>query len=531
LNDLVIFVARASFEELSRRREDVDWRTSEQSHYTKGTRSMIRLNSSLVALLTPLLAISIAYACTPKDASKDDGMGGQGGNASTSGGTAGKDSTGGSTESNAGSAGAADEAGAPNGLEGGAGGQTHGGDAGDAGSGGMAGGDSTCGALGQACCGSSCDEQLVCLGTATCSCAQALFGGYVLRGDGKLYGQGTATSATTGNGMGVARSLNVDARVAILNADTGFALTDVTDVQDGLYHGCAVAAGSAWCWAVGAAIGNSYGQLGKGTTDTNSALYGASRVLKAVNQPLQNVVAIGGGWSNTACAVTHEGQLYCWGDLQWAVNGGTKLSSGYAQLITTDGSAPLSGVLQAAVGASHVCAIVQAVSNRELWCWGENATFNNLGLGDSTNRQYPTKVLGLSNPSQVVIADYNEQESGATCALDGGAVKCWGVNSYGATGNGDANTLRVLHPTPVVNASSTALDGVTALQSALQSFCALRADHSLWCWGSSAGSPSAIKSGVSNVVAIGSAKEPRFLSDDGVYHFGATSRTPYCGSL
>ena len=364
-------------------------------------------------------------------------------------------------------------------------------------------------------------------------CVAALFGSYIVRGDGKLLEEtvtGLSGSQTT-----------------VLDGTSGLPLASVQNVQDGTAHGCATVqipsdqndgadasmSGSAWCWRT-AANGNSMGQLGNGVIDTNGAVFHASKVLTATGEPLSNVVSVADGPGNTACAVTEEGNLYCWGDLTWITNAGVSLSSAYAVLITTDGSKPLSNVLKAAVHPTFACAIVKGSSSNEVDCWGFNqGNVANLGVGDSVNHKYPTRVLGPTNPTNIEIADFNGLY-GTTCALDGARVRCWG--STQAVGNVNSNGTNPALVT--LQDGSTALDGVVNLKRGLQNYCALRTDATLWCWGGGFKSY-AVNFTVTNVLMLGepgglggsSPGDVRFLTSDSAYHIGTGTRTPECGPL
>jgi alpha-tubulin suppressor-like RCC1 family protein len=350
---------------------------------------------------------------------------------------------------------------------------------------------------------------------------QALFGTYALRVDGKLLHE---TPASNG------------AQTPVVDASTGLPLSGVVSVGDGLSHGCAaVADGGVVCWRTAAATGNADGQIGNGATDTTGAVYRATPVLTAANTPLTNVKAMATADYNSSCAITKDGKLYCWGDLTWLVNKGTLLHSGYAQAITTDGATPLSGVLQASTLSLDSCAVIQGASAREVWCWGYNVP-NFLGLGDTTNRQYPTKVLGVTNPSKVVVGQQNNTSLTATCVLDGENVRCWGLNVNGQTGVGNTNSP-VGSPALVTVENASALTGVIDLSYGIREFCALRAGNTLWCWGAGTNSY-ATNYGVTNVTLVGSpaggeasGTGMRFLTSDGVYHLATVSRTPNCGVL
>jgi len=366
----------------------------------------------------------------------------------------------------------------------------------------------------------------------TCSCVKALQGRYVIRTDGALLYEADP---------------NLTTQTPILDGTTGLPLTGVTSVQEGSFHGCAVQSTTktAWCWRSAENYGNYYGQLGKGTTDSLSTnLFQATQVLTAANTPLADVVAIAdtevpytGANGGTACAVTGGGKVYCWGSLTQLTNGGTALTSAYAVPITTDGVTPFAGVLQVGVytNGSYACATVQGAASRELWCWGANNQ-GYLGLGDTTERRYPTRVLAIDNPVKVLLNDNN----GSTCVLDGSQVRCWGYNGSGETGNGTTDTPVKAPSLVTLMGGTTPVANVTDLhagQNSLGNFCALTATKSVLCWGSGFQTyPTDF--GATKVAFLGgTGNYVRYVTDDGLYHHGTasnrvgTTRVPNCGPL
>jgi hypothetical protein len=380
----------------------------------------------------------------------------------------------------------------------------------------------TCGTNGQACCvapADLCQTDLTCLLGASCSCAKGIFGSYIIRADGVvLQMPTTATGAQT----------------PVLDADTAQPVTGVVAGYEAYNSNntpstaCAVKNdGSVWCWRA-AANGNQYGGLGNGTTDTNGTTFRATQVLVSANTPLTSVKSIA---PNAPCAITNGGNLYCWGDLTWLVGNGTSLISSYAQVITTDGATPLAGVKEISVGLGAQCALIAGATNNEVWCWGYNV-YSNLGTGDTTNRRYPTKILGLTNPEKIAVSygQYAYTRT-ANCAIDGGNVLCWGYNAYGATGVGNKNTP-VSVPTLVkLQDGTTPLSNISALYPAPDRFCALRTGNTVWCWGQGFAAY-ADTIGLTNVVDVGTAWGNRtWLTSDGVYHSGTVTISPKCGSL
>jgi alpha-tubulin suppressor-like RCC1 family protein len=88
----------------------------------------------------------------------------------------------------------------------------------------------------------------------------------------------------------------------------------------------------------------------------------------------------------------------------------------------------------------HRCA---ALDNGDLKCWGYNSN-GQLGLGEASPRGTGPNQMGDALPRVDLgldrVARSVSVRRGATCALlDNGMVKCWGVNNYGQLGLGDTN--------------------------------------------------------------------------------------------
>lgn len=121
-------------------------------------------------------------------------------------------------------------------------------------------------------------------------------------------------------------------------------------------------------------------------------------------------------------------------------------------------------------GGRHSCAIIGSTSS--LWCWGDNAS-GQLGDGTTTPRPTPVRVVGPS-----ILAGFSAVSAGAdhTCALLGGAARCWGENGNGQLGNGSTTDSSL----PVVPAgghtflSISAGDGYT---------CGTTNVGQVLCWG------------------------------------------------
>jgi alpha-tubulin suppressor-like RCC1 family protein len=100
----------------------------------------------------------------------------------------------------------------------------------------------------------------------------------------------------------------------------------------------------------------------------------------------------------------------------------------FDSFVTIPQDAALSGVATAiAAGERHTCALVGGAAK----CWGAAAQ-GQLGNNAAATSATPQDVVGLSSGVRAISAG-----SDHTCALlDNGAVKCWGENTDGQLGIG-----------------------------------------------------------------------------------------------
>jgi alpha-tubulin suppressor-like RCC1 family protein len=233
-------------------------------------------------------------------------------------------------------------------------------------------------------------------------------------------GDGTPIDPTLPRGT---RVLHSSVPVAVLGINTAVNVT----ASDG-YHSCAALRdGTVRCWG-----DNSNGQIGDGTHHRTST--------PVMVTGLTTAVAVSSGDFHT-CALLNAGGVSCWG-LNWSGQLGDGTGNDSTTPVQVSSITTAVGV---SVGVIHTCATLQ---DRTVRCWGNNAS-GQIGDGTTTDRRAPVMVSGITTATGSVAAGNND-----SCAvIQGGLVKCWGMNTYGELGNG--TTVDTSVPTPVIGINAT----------------------------------------------------------------------------
>lgn len=188
----------------------------------------------------------------------------------------------------------------------------------------------------------------------------------------------------------------------------------------------------------------------------------------AIGELITNTLAVDSG-AEHSCALTFEGKVKCWGKNTYGQLGNGE-NNRWVNASPKD-VAHLDDVLSIAASGSehHTCALTQA---GKVQCWGRNS-FGQLGSGDARDHAEPVRVTGLNEPISAIFVGYRH-----SCALTHqGGVKCWGDNSFGKLGDG----TQTHRPTPVdVVGLNT---GVLSLSLGRDHSCALMKSGSVKCWG------------------------------------------------
>lgn len=196
-------------------------------------------------------------------------------------------------------------------------------------------------------------------------------------------------------------------------------------ISSGHSNVCALTAeGQAWCWGSGG-----LGELGDGTTLTRS------QPVAVIGGHVFTMIATGG---SHACGITAGGQAWCWG------NGtrGTLGNGGKDDIVPIPTEvADDHEFASIHAGRDHVCALT---AEGEAWCWGIGRN-GKLGNGSTLNAYVPSRVNTSERFVELSLATYH------TCGitLDGRGF-CWGSNANGKLGIGSVGSSRHL-PAEVVD--------------------------------------------------------------------------------
>lgn len=284
-------------------------------------------------------------------------------------------------------------------------------------------------------------------------CANSLAGEGYCWGKNDFGALGNGTNNNAGAPFGVS-STGALAGKTIVGTSAGYNHTCVID-SDGLVY----------CWGY-----NSQGQLGNGATGTTNNP-NPTAVVTTGPMAGRKVININGGDAHT-CALTQDGNVYCWGGNDYGQLGiGGVLSSFVPTEIQMTGAIAGKNLVDVSAGYAHTCALA---SDGTAYCWGFNG-HGQLGNGSNFDSDVPVAVSGGLRFTQISAGDEH------TCgvAFDD-RVYCWGYNQQGQVGNGtlfDTNA-----PTAVIDSGVLSGLSVSKVAAGYRHTCAI-ANGDVYCWG------------------------------------------------
>ena len=208
---------------------------------------------------------------------------------------------------------------------------------------------------------------------------------------------------------------------------------------------------------------NQYGQLGNGSTDTQS-------LVPVIVTGINNATSVSSGEAHS-CALLIDNTIKCWG---YNSNGqlGNGSAGGFSRVpLAVTG---INNAISISSGAYHSCALL---IDHTVKCWGSNNYWQlgNASASINTNWPVPQAVTGLDNATSISAG------ANHSCALlIDNTIICWGYNGNGGLGNSNASSVQSYQLWVV-----TGIDNATAINAGPDHSCALLIDNTIKCWGSS----------------------------------------------
>ncbi len=200
---------------------------------------------------------------------------------------------------------------------------------------------------------------------------------------------------------------------------------DIVDMAVGLAHTCAVrATGEVVCMGF-----NDQGQAGM---PINAPLHVLEPV---VVQGIADAVQISLGHAH-GCVVTTTGGVRCWG---WnglgQLGDGSFVSRPAPSDVVDDTGVALSGIERVIAGPIRTCALT---GDGQAYCWGDN-TEGALGAGKSSPQHPRALPVQLEDVRTILDIAVGEKH---TCFLGGLGIRCLGENQEGQLGDGSTIASR-----------------------------------------------------------------------------------------
>jgi alpha-tubulin suppressor-like RCC1 family protein len=184
---------------------------------------------------------------------------------------------------------------------------------------------------------------------------------------------------------------------------------------------------------------------------------------------ITDAVSLHGGYDRS-CVITASGQVKCWGNNRTATFGNGSISN-FCDM-TPETALLNEPAVKLALGWDHTCAVTISGAVK---CWGMNST-GQTGQAGTGPYLAPRSLNSLSSGVKDIAAGI-----GYTCVtMNEGSVRCWGTNSFGQLGLYETLLRESTHiPTALPDLAA----GVKSLSASLYTTCAIVEGNFLKCWG------------------------------------------------
>ena len=247
-------------------------------------------------------------------------------------------------------------------------------------------------------------------------------------------------------------------------------LYDVSSVAGGELHSLALLRdGSLYSWGY-----NGSGRLGHDSTSTSST-YNLTEPTLIESLSAISFVSVSVG-TDTSFALSSQGEVWSWGESSSSQLGRDSggLDSGVPAHVEDGQGNYLTDIQAIRAGVDFAAALSMDGS---VWTWGEA---DYLGLGNLNSNQLVPQQVPIRGISAISVG---KDSNGHTLALKSdGRVWAWGYNGYGQLGNDTTNFGYT--PVPVLQEGGVALDNVVVVSAGEYLSLALKADGTVWSWGS-----------------------------------------------
>lgn len=192
----------------------------------------------------------------------------------------------------------------------------------------------------------------------------------------------------------------------------------------------------------------------------------AGNVTKVIQVDVRSFVgSLGAGYQH-GCALSKDGQAFCWGSNDNKQSGSSHLQTPIATPTSIETSLRFKPN-SLAVGQKHNCAIAE---DNKTYCWGRNES-GALGNGRTGQDASPQQVQ--TNETFVQVQAGHSFSCGLNAA---GKMFCWGSNHKGQLGDGGTTN----HSTPVAVNTNVLFRSMDLGDNFA---CAISLTDELYCWG------------------------------------------------